>query len=61
MDVQHGASAQTPFEEIRIEGVQSARGEPLEEDAANGWDEVNLNLRVMLGPRARPHLCPEAG
>ena len=36
-----------------------ARGEALEWYPADGRDEVNLNLGLMLGPRARPHLRPQ--
>jgi hypothetical protein len=37
-----------------------AGGEPLQRHVADGGGEVNLNLRSMLGPRARPHLRPQA-
>jgi hypothetical protein len=40
---------------LRWPGVRS-----LEEDAADGRYEVNLNLGVMLGPRARPDLGAQA-
>ena len=60
MDVQHGAGAQATLQEAGVERVQVARGEALQEHSADGRGKVNLNLRVMLGPRARPYLSSEA-
>jgi hypothetical protein len=60
VDVEDRPSGQTPLQQVRVEGVQVARGESLEGDTAKGRSKVNLNLGFMLGPGARPDLRSKA-